>query len=164
MIWSSRPSSIRAGTPGGGIGRPGNVSSPAQRKWSAPRRGLRGDAEQVIAFGKGAHGGFRVRQDGLGRCIRRGPMCRALSPDGSRKSPVRQEGAKGTTGQGEGQASSETPSGSIEPRAIIFENGIVSVPRTAISSWPRAKMGRGAAVKVDMHLEVSHRETIRLFA
>jgi hypothetical protein len=68
--------------------------------------------------------------------------------------------SEGTAGQGKGRLKRE-PVWIGEPRAIIFEKDSLRASNTIA---PRQADRARAAVQVDMYLEVSHRETIRLAA
>ena len=72
-------------------------------------------------------------------------------------SPARR--GEGAAGQGKGGLKRE-PVWIGEPRAIVFEEDSLCVSNAIASRLAdRAR----AAVQVDMYLEVSHREMIRLF-
>ena len=95
-----------------------------------------------------------------------GPLHQAAAPcvgrgvsDGAESHQSGRRG-EGTTGQGKGRLERE-PVGINQPRAIIFEKDSL---RATDAIAPGQANGARAAVQVDMHLEVSHRETIRLFA
>jgi hypothetical protein len=127
VIWRSRPSSIKAGTPAR-IGA-WKTSSPTRRKRSAPSRVC--DAEQIIALYKSANGTtFAFGETALGA------LHEATTPSIWRRVT---DGAEGRQSGGRRKeprvnasaGSSEKRSGSLS-HAPSYSKRMVSVPRTRL--------------------------------
>ena len=132
------------------------VSSPTEAQCAQPR--LVSHAQEIVAlqerangaalaFGKAALGALHEpAAPGIGRRITNGTE--------DRRASGRREGA---ASQGKGRLQRE-PVGVFQPGAVIPEDDGF---RAANAIAPRQPDWPGAAVKVDMNLEVSHRVAIR---
>ena len=137
----------------------GLFADPAKPERAEP--GLVGDAEQVVAFRERANGAaFAFGEPAFG------PLHQPATPgvgrgvsDGAESRQTGRRG-EGAAGQGKGRLKRE-PVRIIEPCVVIFEEDGL---RASDAIAPRQSDRARASVEIDMDLEVSHREKIRLAA